>query len=99
MKPDCAHLLALLLVARAASYPVAAAADSSSVASTARVDRVAVRFHLVTDLPMSKKGVEMTNWLTVDGREQTGQRPDSGRSGDSAHDSDGPVSKNQATVI
>lgn len=60
MKLKLTLFLALLLAPLAGLH----AADAPAVAPDQTVHRVAVRFHLVTDLAMTKKGVAMTNWLT-----------------------------------
>ena len=53
-------LFTVLLLAAFGSFFAA----TGQTATTDGIQRVAVRFHLVTDMRMSKQGVEMTNWLT-----------------------------------
>jgi hypothetical protein len=57
-------LLAALLLA-----PLHAAEPSP--APDAEWFRIPIRIHLITDLPMTKKGVAMTNWLTPEMIEKT----------------------------
>jgi len=55
------NLLTLLLLA---PFTSSFAADGQVATPTETVQRIAVRFHLVTDMVMTKEGVEMTPWLT-----------------------------------
>jgi hypothetical protein len=58
---------AMVLALVACASGPRAVAQSSGTAPAGRddaVERVAVRFHLVADMDMSKKGVAMTNWMT-----------------------------------
>jgi len=55
-------LLAVLLL----PFTKLLAAPGLATAPVEPVQHIAVRFHLVTDLEMAKKGVKMTNWLTAD---------------------------------
>ncbi|MBI3882556.1 MAG: hypothetical protein HY301_21150 [Verrucomicrobia bacterium] len=64
MKRTFMIFTATLLAPLAALSAAGALAGSSPVVPVETAQRVAVRFHLVTDLAMAKQGVAMTNWLT-----------------------------------
>ncbi len=59
MNQSLRFLTALLLVSSA----LLRVAESASAADTKHI-RLPIRVHLVSDLPMAKKGVLMTNWVT-----------------------------------
>jgi hypothetical protein len=55
----------LVLAAWLCTWSVSAQSPGASPGAPAEtVLRIAVRFHLVSDMPMAKSGVSMTNWIT-----------------------------------
>lgn len=63
MKSPSFLFAAVLLVASHAAEPLAVPEAESF--------RIPIRIHLITDMPMAKRGVEMTNWLTAEMIEKT----------------------------
>ncbi|MEI7899776.1 MAG: hypothetical protein WCK89_05955 [bacterium] len=64
MKRPLLTLTALLVTPLAVMHAADVPSGASSVAKAETPQRIAVRFHLVGDMPMTSKGVEMTNWIT-----------------------------------
>jgi hypothetical protein len=57
-------LAALLLATRGATHASDVPPGSPALVPTQALQRIEVRFHLVTDLTVATQGVEMTHWLT-----------------------------------